>query len=66
MGYMSAALAQQDIGRFLMERYNWRRPHQSMKAWRLPLPGEKLNSVIRDQLTTTHPLKTEAMNPDHR
>jgi putative transposase len=25
---MSAALAQQDIGRFLMERYNWRRPHQ--------------------------------------
>ncbi len=26
--YMSAALAQQDIGRFLMERYNGQRPHQ--------------------------------------
>jgi len=25
---MSAAQAQQDIGRFLMQRYNWERPHQ--------------------------------------
>ncbi len=28
VGYMSASLAQQDIGRFLMQRYNWQRPHQ--------------------------------------
>lgn len=28
MGYMSAALAKQDIGRDLMQQYNWRRLHQ--------------------------------------
>jgi putative transposase len=28
VGYMNASLAQQDIGRFLMQRYNWKRPHQ--------------------------------------
>ncbi len=28
VGYMSASLAQQDIGRFLMQRYNSQRPHQ--------------------------------------
>lgn len=32
VGYMNAALAKQDIGRFLMERYNWRRPHQFIAA----------------------------------
>lgn len=28
LGYMSAALAQRNIVRFLIERYSWRRPHQ--------------------------------------
>ncbi|MBD8682244.1 hypothetical protein [Pseudomonas sp. CFBP 13719] len=28
VGYMSGALVQQNIHRLLMERYNWRRPHQ--------------------------------------
>lgn len=29
MGYMSAKLAQQEIGRFLMQRYNWTDTHQT-------------------------------------
>jgi putative transposase len=28
MGHMSAALAKQDIGWYLMQRYNWRRRDQ--------------------------------------
>lgn len=28
VGYMIAAQAQQDIGRYLMQRYNWQRTHQ--------------------------------------
>jgi len=28
VGYMSAAQAQQDFGRFMMQRCNWERPHQ--------------------------------------
>jgi putative transposase len=28
VGYMSVALAQQDVGRYLMQWYNWKRPHQ--------------------------------------
>ena len=45
VGYMSAALAQQDIGRFLMERYNWRRPHQFNEGLPPAVAEEKLNSV---------------------
>ena len=45
VGYMSAALAQQDIGRFLMERYNWRRPHQFNGGLAPAVAEEKLNSV---------------------
>lgn len=28
LGYVSATQAQQDIGRFLMQRYNWQQPHR--------------------------------------
>ena len=44
-GYMSAALTQKDIGRFLMERYNWRRPHQFGKGFVGAVAVKKLNSV---------------------
>jgi len=42
---MSAALAQQDIGRFLTERYNWRRPHLFNEGLAPAVAEEKLNSV---------------------
>lgn len=44
-GYMSAALTQQDIGWFLTERYNWRRPHQFNEGLAPAAAEEKLNSV---------------------
>lgn len=45
MGYMSAALAKQDIGRYLMQQYNWRRPHQFNQASAPAVAEEKLNAV---------------------
>lgn len=45
VGYMSAVLAKQDISRFLMERYNWRRPHQFNEGLPPAVAEEKLNSV---------------------
>ncbi|SPZ04847.1 ISPsy24, transposase OrfB [Pseudomonas luteola] len=45
VGYMSAVLAKQDIGRFLMERYNWRRPHQFNEGLAPAVAEEKLNAV---------------------
>ena len=45
VGYMNAALAQQDIGRFLMERYNWRRPHQFNDGLAPAVAEEKINWV---------------------
>ena len=45
VGYMSAALAQPDTGRFLMKRYNWRRPHQSTEGLAPAVAEERLNSV---------------------
>ena len=44
-GYMSASLAQQNIGRFLMQRYNWQRSHQFNTGLPPALAEEKLNSV---------------------
>lgn len=55
VGYMSAPLAQQDIGRFMMQRYNWERPHQFNYGLPPAVAEEKLNAMIRDQLTTTAP-----------
>ena len=45
VGYMSAALANQDIGRFLMQRYNWRPPHQFNEGLAPAVAEEKLNAV---------------------
>ncbi len=45
VGYMSASLAQQDIGRFLMQRYNWQRPHQFNSGLAAAVAEEKLNAV---------------------
>ncbi|WP_085985636.1 IS3 family transposase [Pseudomonas luteola] len=45
MGYMSASLAKQDIGRFLMQRYNWQRPHQFNGGLPPAVAEEKLNAV---------------------
>jgi putative transposase len=42
---MSAVLAKQDIGRFLMERYNWRRPYQFNEGLASAVAEEKLNTV---------------------
>ncbi|WP_025128596.1 integrase core domain-containing protein, partial [Pseudomonas sp. PH1b] len=44
-GYMSASLAQQDIGRFLMQRYNWQRPHQFNSGLAPAVAEGKLNAV---------------------
>jgi putative transposase len=43
--YMIASLAQQDIGRFLMERYSWWRPHQFNEGLAPAVAEKKLNSV---------------------
>ncbi|MBH3362910.1 IS3 family transposase [Pseudomonas sp. URMO17WK12:I11] len=45
VGYMSASLAQQDIGRFLMQRYNWQRPHQFNSGLAPAVAEEKPNAV---------------------
>lgn len=45
LGYMSASLVQKDIDRFLMERYNWLRPHQFNKGLAPAVAEKKLNSV---------------------
>ncbi len=47
VGYMSASLAQQDIGRFLMQRYNWQRPHQFNGGLPPAVAKEKLKTVSR-------------------
>jgi len=45
VGYMSASLAQQDIGQFLMQRYNWQRSHQFNSGLAPAVAEEKLNAV---------------------
>ena len=45
VGYMSVALAQQDIGRYLMQWYNWQRPHQFNEGLPPAVAEEKLNAV---------------------
>ncbi|ROL70737.1 hypothetical protein BHU25_16900 [Pseudomonas vranovensis] len=45
VGYLSASLAQQEIGRFLMQRYNWQRPHQFNSGLPPAVAEEKLNVV---------------------
>jgi len=45
VGYMTTALAEQDIGRYLMQRYNWTRPHQHNGFVPPAIAEEKLNSV---------------------
>ncbi|WP_156109546.1 hypothetical protein [Pseudomonas cremoricolorata] len=42
---MTTALAEQDIGRYLMLPYNWSGPHQHNGFVRPALAEEKLNSV---------------------
>jgi len=46
MGYMSAAMAKQDIGRYLMQQYIWRRLHQFNRRVTPAVAEEKLNSVF--------------------
>ena len=45
VGYMSVALAQQDIGRYLMQWYNWQWPHQFNEGLPPAVAEEKLNAV---------------------
>ncbi|UZE31052.1 IS3 family transposase [Pseudomonas asplenii] len=45
VGYMTTALAEQDIGRYLMQRYNWIRPYQHNGLVPPAVAEEKLNSV---------------------
>ena len=45
LGYMSASLAQQDVGQFLMHRYNWQRPHQFNSGLAPAVAEEKLNAM---------------------
>jgi len=42
---MSASLAQQDVGQFLMHRYNWQRPHQFNSGLAPAVAEEKLNAM---------------------
>ena len=43
--YMKAALAKQDLGWYLMQQYNWRRPHQFNEGSAPAVAEEKLNAV---------------------
>ncbi len=45
VGYMTTALAEQDIGHYIMQRYNWTRLHQHNGFVPLAVAEEKLNSV---------------------
>lgn len=45
VGYMIAALAHKDIGRFLMQCYNWQRPHEFNSGLPPAVAEEKLNAV---------------------
>jgi len=45
LGYLSAAQAQQDIGRFLMQRYNWQRPHKFNGGLPPAMAEERLKPV---------------------
>lgn len=45
VGYMSASLAQQDIGRFMIQRYNGQRPRQFNDGLSPAVAEEKLNAV---------------------
>jgi len=45
VGYVSAAQVQQDIGRYLMQRYNWQRPHQCNGGLPPAVAEEKLKAV---------------------
>ena len=45
VGYMTAALAEQDIGRYLMQCYNWTRPHQHNSLVPPAVVEEKLKSL---------------------
>lgn len=42
---MRAALAKQDTGRYLMQPYNWRRPHQFNQGSAPAVAEEKRNAV---------------------
>ena len=42
---MSAALAEQDVDRFLLQRYNRQRPHQFNKGLAPAVAEEKLKGV---------------------
>ena len=43
VGYMNAALAKQDIGRYLMQQYNWRRTRQRNNGLAPAVAEERLN-----------------------
>jgi len=45
VGYMTAALAEQDIGRYLMQCFNWTRPHQHNGLVPPAVVEEKLKSL---------------------
>lgn len=45
LGYLSATQAQQDIGRFLMQHYNWQRPHQLNGGLPPAIAEERLKPV---------------------
>jgi putative transposase len=45
VGYMSAVLAKKDIGRLLMERYNWQRLHQFNEGL-APAGAEEKHNVL--------------------
>jgi putative transposase len=44
VGYMSTSLAQQDIGRVFMQRYNWQWPLQFNSGLTAAVAEEKLNA----------------------
>lgn len=45
VGHLGAAIALEDVDRFLMEWYNWRRPHQLNNGLAPAVCEEKLNAV---------------------
>lgn len=47
LGYPSLDEAEVDVGRYLMDYYNWERPHQLNEGLPLALTEKKLNSLSR-------------------
>jgi len=49
-GYVAAREARRDISFYLVEPYNWKRPHQYNQGWPPTVAEEKLDLATADRL----------------